>query len=150
MTPETTEADEEEVGDEAEAFETDAGTVVERGVDGWPTNTVLIRTDEPVEAEVGRLFQEADEETGEPVEGSGEPVTHSFSYFILSSIEETIEGEQAEFAEMLMGMERGEDGVIRINESAVFASNENGQDGPRLTDVEDGDLAAAAEALSDL
>lgn len=141
-----TEQAEVTVGEDAAAFEIPDGvegfTVVERGLPEWPDNTVVVEADEPVEVRIGGIFQEADE-SGQPVPGSGEAVTHEFSYFIVSSLEDEISGDEAQFAEMVLGMERDEDGVIRINEAGVFVTNEERVDGPKITEVSDGSLADA-------
>ena len=132
------------VGDEAADFETgvDGFTVVERGLADWPDDTVVVQADEPVTVRIGGIFQEADE-TGQPVAGTGEAVTHDFEYFIVSSLSDTIEGDEAQFASMVLGLEMDEDGVIEINEAGVFVTNEDYVDGPKIVEVQGGGLADA-------
>ena len=91
---------------------------------------------------IGGIFQEADE-AGQPVPGSGEAVTHDFEYFIVSSLQDTIEGDEAQFASLVLGMEADEDGVITIDEAGVFVTNEDYVDGPKIIEVEGGGLSEA-------
>lgn len=139
------ETEENVVGEEAESIQSDTYEIVERGLDGWPADTILVKTSEPKTVEIAVLF--GDEE-GE----GGEAVTHEFEYFVVSSIEDVIEGQQAEFANMLHGMPLDDDSEeprITLNESAVFCSNAEGAEGgPQVVKVDGGDLAEALEELT--
>lgn len=136
-----TETDVAEVADEitevvAQIEATDGVEVVETELEEYQGNTVLVKTDGPTTIELIDIFEDGE---------NPEAVTHDFEYFLILSLNERLEGQDAQFYAMMNDMEpeTGEDGeqFIEFNQAVTLPTNADAEESRvQIAEIEEGTL----------